>query len=47
MPHPANFLEIHDKQPQASLAAGSPCFRCHKAADFCGQCHSELVPKTK
>jgi len=47
MPHPANFLEIHDKQPQASLAAGSPCFRCHKTADFCGQCHSELVPKTK
>jgi hypothetical protein len=47
MPHPANFLEIHDKQPQASLTAGSPCFHCHKAADFCGQCHSELVTKTK
>ncbi len=39
MPHAANFLEGHPKSKQASLAPGSPCFRCHQAVDLCGQCH--------
>lgn len=39
MPHPADFLEQHPKATEASLAPGSPCFRCHKPAEFCGQCH--------
>ena len=39
MPHPADFMDQHSKSKQASLAPGSPCFRCHDAARFCGQCH--------
>lgn len=37
MPHPSNFIMEHKKHG-ASLAQGSPCFKCHEEK-YCRMCH--------